>query len=389
MPGSEISSSPSSTTFPRISFLNSAINMSLFQIGPREYPDPPYSQMCDDQSWRTYIDSQVYICGGKSPREVIRPYNRDFVRLLHDIAHYHVQGQNPVKIIAINDLSWSDFGDDRFAYHTALVSFPSVTSLFLDKVHCSCNELYTLLRSYTNLQTLNIQRLILDSNSSFLFQPNFRGPPSFIKALDLDVDSCSPSLLPLLSSHSHIPFVLDRLESLTIIGQSGPIIGRADRFAAIVSLVAMPLELSLIVGRIEISDETPYLDVSHVTDLKFTVYLDPGWSYCYSLRWWGHVIDRRSADLQKVTICIQGRNSPSLPAEDVPYWTYLDQALCGKPSFRQLCFQVSMSGQQSQQSCQDLQKALRRRLSGVIKRYGALGRISWLDDGGQPFSPVP
>ncbi|KAK0201398.1 hypothetical protein DFS33DRAFT_1385703 [Desarmillaria ectypa] len=279
------------------------------------------------------------------PREE-QPGVQNLVRLLHDIANSRFEKKDSVKSIAINDLAWSSLSSDRSAYHNALMSFSNVTSLFLQNIHCSRNELFTLLRSHSDLETLDIQGLQLDDD--------------------------------LLES-----WVLRRVDSrlhLNITGQSHPVPGTVHLFGALASLITVPLMFNLDFGRIDILEEIPYLDIGRVSDLKFTVYLDKKCSYHRCVEWWGHVIGRHGAQLRKITINIQAKKDYLPTPEDVPFWRVLDQGLCDKSNLHQQCFQISLA---SLQSRRDYATAVMNRLPSAVHRYGASGRISWCDGDGR------
>ncbi|PBK95903.1 hypothetical protein ARMGADRAFT_1142405 [Armillaria gallica] len=339
-------------------------------IGPRRSPSAmPYGQMCERRPWERSNTSRIYIYGRGDG-----VYDGNFPFLLHHLAFYRVGGQNPVVNLAINDLAWSDLGNDRTTFHNMLISFPNIGSLFLQDITCSHSELCTLLGSYSHLASISIQGLTFDDFPTSYSRMPSRPNPS-INSLTLYLDYSSTSLLRFLTSHS-CPLSLYSVKHLEVSGVNGAIPGTDELFACLVPIVATPIKNTLIFRNIAVmSDVLPSLDITLVSNLTFALVLDHRGLYRRSIRWWAATLSRPSSALRNVTICIDG--NAFLSDEDRADWHVLDSALCGKDRLSRLSFQLSVG---NTETCVEMGREVLLRLPEVHFRHAR--RLAWLDENG-------
>ncbi|KAK0438601.1 hypothetical protein EV421DRAFT_1970781 [Armillaria borealis] len=330
-------------------------------MGPRRSPSTmPYGQMCERRLWERSNTSRIYIYGRRDGA-----YDGNFPFLLHHLAIYRVDGQNPVVNLAINNLAWSDLGNDRTTYHKTLISFPNIVSLF---------ELCTLLGSYYHLASLSIQGLTFDDFPTSYSRMPSRPDPS-INSLTLYLDYSSTSLLHFLTSHS-CTLSLYSVKHLEVSGVNGAIPGTDELFACLAPIVATPIKKTLIFRNIAVMENVlPNLGTTLVSKLTFTLVLDQQGLYRRSIRWWAATLSRPSSALRNVTICIDG--NAFLSDKDRADWHVLDSALCGKDRLLRLSFQLSVG---NTETCVEMGKAVLWRLPEVHFRHA--GRLACLDENG-------
>ncbi|SJL17665.1 uncharacterized protein ARMOST_21224 [Armillaria ostoyae] len=329
----------------------------------------PYGQMCERRLWERSNTSRIYIYGRGDG-----VYDGNFPFLLHHLAIYRVDGQNSVVNLAINNLAWSDLGNDRTTYHKTLISFPNIVSLLLQDITCSHNELCTLLGSYSHLASVSIQGLTFDDFPTSYSRMPSRPDPS-INSLTLYLDYSSTSLLRFLTSHS-CPLSLYSVKHLEVSGVNGAIPGTDELFACLAPIVATPVKKTLIFRNIAVMENVlPSLDITLVSNLTFTLVLDQRGFYRRSIRWWAATLSHPSSALRNVTICIDG--NAFLSDKDRADWHVLDSALCGKGRLSRLSLQLSVG---NTETCVEMGKAVLWRLPEVHFRHA--GRLTCLDETG-------